>query len=459
MALIKCEVCEQMVSDKATACPHCGCPVKRPLVCPECGETVSEGDSYCLKCGCPLNQNTQPQAEEQVNYSWGDEEEKPNNTLKWLLGILAALVVLGGAALYAWQSGMFNKSATLEDTVAVDSTPSMAAPVIELNGEGMFSIDDCPTTYEGLEIVKHEGEYGLSSIDVILDGKQLCSFTFKNDDNDLDNNDYVTGDQVHFLDANFDGYVDIFLGPGCDREYSALFLWDPEQSKFVRVREDGNLQFNGNYQFHPASQKVYYTGSGSFSSNHAVRLSWQNYNLQSEEALTSEMLNSRLDENQPAKYVVRKGVSGKIIFSTDDPNKIPAQWKKWAYVPTGEDAKQYEEDDIEDEGTPDYDYSTDNDEITQARGEMIEIETQIQREKNKFMSYYEKYRSLMQQYGTTSPDPYLYDNLMGVINRIIELSDKGEKAAMKAGNSEMAENYRKDARMCRNAKNQLIMQH
>ena len=332
MALIKCEECGQMVSDKASACPHCGCPV---------------------------NQIIQPQ------YFGDEQEEKPNNTLKWLLGVLAALVVLGGAALYAWQSGMFNKTVALEDTVAVDSTPAMAAPVIELDGEGMFSIDDCPTQYDGLEIVKHKGEYNLSSIDVILDGKQLCSFAFRNDDYDLDNNDYVTGDQVHFLDANFDGYVDIFLGPGCDREYSALFLWDPEQSTFVRVRQDGDPQFNGDYQFHPSSRKVYYTGSGSFSSNHAVRLSWQNHDLRSEETLTSEMLKSRLDEEQPAKYVVRKGgFSGKIIFSTDDPNKIPAQWKKWAYIPTGEEAKQYEEDDEWGaDGDPEEEYDNDIEEV------------------------------------------------------------------------------------------------
>ena len=458
MALIKCEECGQMVSDKASACPHCGCPVKKPMVCPECGQTVAEGDLYCQKCGSPLNQNTQPQVEE--HYSWEDDEEKPNSTLRWLLGALAALVVLGGAALYAWQSGMFNKTVALEDTVALDSTPTMAAPVIELDDDGMFSVDDCPTTYEGLEIVKHQGEYNLSSIDVILGDEQLCSFAFRNDNYDLDNNDYVTGDQVHFMDANFDGYVDIFVGPGADRNYSALFLWKPEQSTFVRARENGDLQFNGNYRFHPSSQKVYYTGSGSFSSNHAVRLSWQNDELRSEETLTSEMLKSRLNEDQPAKYVVRKGgFSGKIIFSTNDPNQIPAQWRKWAYVPTGEDAKQYEEEDIEDEGTPDDGYSDSSDEITEARWEMIEIEKQVQNEKEKFMTYYQKYRSLMQQYGTTSPDPYLYDNLMGVIDRIIELSDKGEKAALKAGNSDMAENYRKDARMCRNAKNQLIMQH
>ena len=313
MALIKCSECGQMVSDKASACPHCGCPV---------------------------NQTTQPQ------YFGDEQEEKPNNALKWLLGVLAAVVVLGGAALYAWQSGMFNKTVALEDTVAVDSTPTMAAPVIELDGEGMFSIDDCPTQYEGLEIVKHKGEYNLSSIDVILDGKQLCSFAFR-DDNELDNNDYVTGDQVHFLDANFDGYVDIFLGPGRDREYSALFLWDSEQSTFVRVHQDGDLQFNGNYQFHPSSQKVYFSGSGCAVCHHAVRLSWQGNELRSEEALTSVMSKSYIDEEQPARYVIRKGLEGKIIFCTDDPNKIPAQWKKWAYIPTAEEAKQYEEDDEE----------------------------------------------------------------------------------------------------------------
>ncbi len=332
MALIKCSECGQMVSDKASACPHCGCPV---------------------------NQTTQPQ------YFGDEQEEKPNNALKWLLGVLAALVVLGGAALYAWQSGMFNKSMALEDTLAVDSTPTMAAPVIELDGEGMFSIDDCPTQYDGLEIVKHKGEYNLSSIDVILDGKQLCSFAFR-DDNELDNNDYVTGDQVHFLDANFDGYVDIFLGPGCDREYSALFLWNPEQSNFVRVRQDGDPQFNGDYQFHPSSRKVYFSGSGCAVCHHAVRLSWRGNDLRSEEALTSVMSKSYIDENQPARYVIRKGLEGKIIFSTDDPSKIPIQWKKWAYIPTAEEDKQYEEDDDEEwgaDGDPGEGYDNDIEEV------------------------------------------------------------------------------------------------
>ena len=76
------------------------------------------------------------------------------------------------------------------------------------------------------------------------------------------------------------------------------------------------------------------------------QLSWQNFDLRSEESLTSEMLKCRFDEDQPAKYVIRNGgLSGKVIFSTNDPDEIPAQWKGWARIPSREEAKRYEEED------------------------------------------------------------------------------------------------------------------
>ena len=52
MALIKCEECGQMVSDKASDCPHCGCPVEAPMVCPECGSRLitNGGMTICNKC-------------------------------------------------------------------------------------------------------------------------------------------------------------------------------------------------------------------------------------------------------------------------------------------------------------------------------------------------------------------------------------------------------------------------
>ncbi len=48
MALVLCPECQKSISDQATACPHCGCPLKRaaPIEdkgkakCPHCGKRV-----------------------------------------------------------------------------------------------------------------------------------------------------------------------------------------------------------------------------------------------------------------------------------------------------------------------------------------------------------------------------------------------------------------------------------
>lgn len=66
MALIKCEECGRMISDRAVSCPQCGCPVTKQeafLICPECGNNVSIEDVECYNCGCPTNK-----FEELANY-------------------------------------------------------------------------------------------------------------------------------------------------------------------------------------------------------------------------------------------------------------------------------------------------------------------------------------------------------------------------------------------------------
>ena len=48
MALIKCSECGREISDKASSCPHCGCPVtgkEELLEKPSVEKEVSEGKS------------------------------------------------------------------------------------------------------------------------------------------------------------------------------------------------------------------------------------------------------------------------------------------------------------------------------------------------------------------------------------------------------------------------------
>lgn len=59
MALIECPECRGKVSDRAFACPHCGCPVEsnggiEGAFCPYCGKRNNHESTYCGYCGSPL---------------------------------------------------------------------------------------------------------------------------------------------------------------------------------------------------------------------------------------------------------------------------------------------------------------------------------------------------------------------------------------------------------------------
>lgn len=56
MALIKCSECGHDVSDKATSCPNCGCPIEvlkdgdKKCTCKKCGKEIERGKYYCEVC-------------------------------------------------------------------------------------------------------------------------------------------------------------------------------------------------------------------------------------------------------------------------------------------------------------------------------------------------------------------------------------------------------------------------
>ena len=58
MALIKCKECGHEVSDKASACPNCGCPISEinSKICEECGSPIPNNVSKCPNCGCPVKE-------------------------------------------------------------------------------------------------------------------------------------------------------------------------------------------------------------------------------------------------------------------------------------------------------------------------------------------------------------------------------------------------------------------
>ena len=99
MALIKCKECGHEVSDKASTCPNCGCPIEKGLICNECGNSVSPSDEECPNCGCPIGKMASNQVETAVT-----EKKKKGKSLLWLSVVLIACLI-GGGLFYAFKNG------------------------------------------------------------------------------------------------------------------------------------------------------------------------------------------------------------------------------------------------------------------------------------------------------------------------------------------------------------------
>lgn len=95
MALIKCNECGNVISDRATRCPHCGCPVGQQII-------------------------YQPQQEMQAPINYG-QNNKNNTWLYVLVAVLATLLVTLG--IWAISSGLFGGKE--KEEVAKTSAPTL----------------------------------------------------------------------------------------------------------------------------------------------------------------------------------------------------------------------------------------------------------------------------------------------------------------------------------------------
>lgn len=109
MALIKCLECGHEVSDKASACPNCGCPIEKGLICNECGASLSSEDTICSNCGCPVgkefecndcDRNLNPGFSTIYEEKHIGKDKKGSNSLLWVLIVLLIGLIGGGVFYY-----------------------------------------------------------------------------------------------------------------------------------------------------------------------------------------------------------------------------------------------------------------------------------------------------------------------------------------------------------------------
>lgn len=209
-------------------------------------------------------------------------------------------------------------SPEVEATVEEANGSDMKAPQINPNKAGLITLKQCPMIYQNLKVVVSK-DYNEAKI---YDGDNLLQ-TISDSDNGL----VAAGGKVpvYFMDANFDGYVDIFIGPGESRTYSTLLTWNPDEKQFDRVGELGNPTFQ-NFMLYPSDKTVFDGGSESAFADFFTYYTWKDGSL--------EKQNDLYVVNDPEHYM-EYGVEAqytlwdadeKVVLSTDKLSALPKPW-------------------------------------------------------------------------------------------------------------------------------------
>ncbi|MBR5655078.1 MAG: hypothetical protein IKW98_00115 [Prevotella sp.] len=183
----------------------------------------------------------------------------------------------------------------------------MAAPKIETDGQGLITLGQCPMTDKHLEVKLSEDN---DKADIYYDGKLIQTVEDKEGSLVAAGGDIP----VRFLDANFDGMTDIFIGPGESRTYSTLLIWNPACEEFVRIGSLGEPSLQG-FILEPGTKSIYEGGSGSYCLFVMTRSVWDGGNLKEKEKL--------LCVSDPTQYKANE-VSGKYSLRDDKDKEIQA---------------------------------------------------------------------------------------------------------------------------------------
>ena len=101
MAMIVCPHCGEQVSEKAKKCVHCGTILmpEEKKHCTECGAELEEGMTECPNCGCPVDDTLGQEADEKPQ-KVEVTGVKVTKKIKVIIGIVVALLVVGGATVF-----------------------------------------------------------------------------------------------------------------------------------------------------------------------------------------------------------------------------------------------------------------------------------------------------------------------------------------------------------------------
>lgn len=202
-----------------------------------------------------------------------------------------------------------------------DNEPAayMAAPEITPDANGFISLKQATATDNYLRV---ELDQECTTAKIYYDDLLIQTIT------DEEDRLVATGDDapIHFLDANFDGYADILIGPCESRTYSTLLLWDDGPQQFHRVGTLGDPSLQ-NFMIHPASKTVFEGGSCSWCCEIYTKSIWNGRQIVGQEELIIVNDPEQYGEYEVNnKYTIRNADHEEILSAKSSTN-LPELWQ------------------------------------------------------------------------------------------------------------------------------------
>ena len=214
------------------------------------------------------------------------------------------------------QVDMLAQASAAVGKASAATTYKMKAPVIKPNKYGFIIGDNLPKKMDHLRVVATQKDDGITA-KIYYDGELIQ--TIKG----LTVGPTFESSQVHYLDANFDGYIDIMLGHMCSRSASALLVWNSQKGVFEKVNND----FNGSLILHPATKMLLLLGSSAACSGE-----WVRYKLTGRIMKEIDYLNEITDSNRYRDFNVKNRFTlyknKRITCSTNLKSKLPQEWQQ-----------------------------------------------------------------------------------------------------------------------------------
>ncbi|MBO4722855.1 MAG: hypothetical protein J5629_07975 [Muribaculaceae bacterium] len=188
---------------------------------------------------------------------------------------------------------------------------------------GYFNVLNAPQTNSTYSAQSEENEDGTFTTK-IYKGKTLLQ-TFKHD---------ATSGEVRFIDMNFDGYEDLFIGPAASRNYSIFYLFDKKKGSFVPTMQDASL--NGYFLVNNDKKHFVSLSSNGASSTFYEIFTWEGNKFVGKETLMVFSDPSDFAENDvTTKYTLIKGDDyygpgsvGCVLKRTNNLKDLPKDWQK-----------------------------------------------------------------------------------------------------------------------------------